>query len=228
MTTTIKKLVILQAVLVLGLGAYTVLPKHHGPQPVGISMDLPVDIGPWHGEDAVVTDKEKSVLGRGTEFARKIYQLPNGAGVFVSIVLSGHDVDTSLHSPHRCLPAQGWTVAKQSVEDVPMENGKPIPVTRLLTIGKRNDPATKREITVHALYYFWFVGCKDVVATAGSRSVLDWRDRIFRGYDQRWAYVTLVVPVRDDSDQVQEGADAAAKKFIAELFPKIWKPDSGS
>ena len=33
-----------------------------------------------------------------------------GDQVLVSIVLSGHDLDNSIHRPERCLPAQGWTI----------------------------------------------------------------------------------------------------------------------
>ncbi len=55
-------------------------------------------------------------------------------------------------------------------------------------------------------------------------AIIDWRDRIFHGYNQRWAYITVAASLRNDSEETKAAADAAIKNFIAELFPKIWKP----
>ena len=220
MTTITKRLLILQSVLLVGLGSFAVLPRYHGAQPVGIELSLPERVGDWSGQDAEVTEKERQVLGRDTQFARKFYVLPNGGGIFVSIVLSGQDVNTSLHNPQRCLPAQGWTPIAVSTETIPCNNGTSIQATRLLNKSTLESPHQG----AYSIYYYWFVGCKDVVATPGQRSMIDWRDRIFQGYDQRWAYVTVAASIRDDSPKFQAAADAAVKSFIAELFPKIWKP----
>jgi EpsI family protein len=220
MTTITKRLLILQGVLVVGLGSLFMIPKFHGSQPVGIALSLPAEVGEWHGEDREVTEKEKQVLGVGTEFARKLYTLPSGAGLFVSIVLSGQDVNTSLHRPERCLPAQGWTPIGNTTETIPLDNGKSIQATRLV-----NQSTT--EVNNHqfySVYYYWFVGCNQVVASPGERSMIDWRDRLFHGYNQRWAYITIAANLRNDSEETKAAADAAIKSFVAELFPKIWKP----
>ncbi|HWB60927.1 MAG TPA: EpsI family protein [Chthoniobacteraceae bacterium] len=216
-----KRLLILWVVLLAGLGSFMVIPRRHGSQPVGIALSLPEDVGSWHGRDAPVSDKEKAVLGIGTEFARKYYTLPNGGGIFVSIVLSGHDVETSLHRPDRCLPAQGWAIMEQKRETLPLNNNTSIPVTRLL--NQCTNEASSQH-TPYSVYYYWFVGCNDVVASPFQRSMIDWRDRLFKGYDQRWAYITVAADVRDNSEQTQAAADAAIQSFVADLFPKIWKP----
>ena len=219
MTTITNRLLALQGVLFLGLGSFFVLPRYHGQQPVGIALALPDTVGEWHGEDKAVTEKERQVLGRDTEFARKLYTTPSGAGLFVSIVLSGQDVNTSLHRPDRCLPAQGWTPVGQSTETIPLDNGKSIRAIRL-----HNRTTDETRGAGYSVYYYWFVGCDTVVASPLERSLIDWRDRLLHGYNQRWAYITVAANIRNDSDQTQAAADAAIKSFVGELFPKIWKP----
>ena len=218
MTTITKRLLVLQGVLLLGLGSYFILPRYHGKQPVGIALFLPDDVGSWHGKDLEVTQKEIDVLGKGTEFARKLYTTPSGAGLLVTIVLSGQDVNTSIHDPNRCLPAQGWTIIEKKTDTISCDNGTSIKTTRLV------NQSTSDRSSPYSIDYFWFVGYKQVVASPLERNIIDWRDRLFRGYDQRWAYITVFANIRNNSDQTQAAADAAIKSFVAELFPKIWKP----
>jgi EpsI family protein len=219
MTTITKRLLALQGVLLLGMGSFIVLPRYHGKQPVGIALALPAEVGQWHGEDKDVTEQERQVLGRDTEFARKLYT-QQSAGLFVSIVLSGQDVNTSLHRPQRCLPAQGWTPIADTTETIPCNNGTSIQATRLLN----ESTSTAANHARYSVYYYWFVGCTQVVASPEQRSMIDWRDRLIHGYNQRWAYITVAANLRDNSPETQAGADAAIKSFVAELFPKIWKP----
>lgn len=220
MNTITKRLLVLQGVLLAGLGSFMVLPRYHGAQPVGIALSLPEAVGAWSGEDAPVTDQEKLVLGHDTEFARKLYKTPRGAMLFVSIVLSGQDVNTSLHRPQRCLPAQGWTPIDNTTVVIPCDNGTSIEATRLLNQGI-SAAAGK---PTYSVYYYWFVGCNRVVATPEQRAVIDWRDRIFHGYNQRWAYITIAAKIQNNNPETQAAADADVKNFVAELFPKIWKP----
>jgi EpsI family protein len=220
MTTITKRLLILQGALLLGMGSFLLLPKYHGSQPVGIALSLPADVGVWHGEDKEVTEKEKQVLGVGTEFARKLYTTSSGAGLYVSIVLSGQDVNTSLHRPERCLPAQGWTPIANTTETIALDNGKSIQATRL--VNQSTTDVNNHQL--YSVYYYWFVGCTQVVASPRERSMIDWRDRLFHGYNQRWAYITIAANLRNDSEETKAAADDAIKGFVAELFPKIWKP----
>jgi len=219
----IKRLFILQAVLLLGMGSVFLLPKFTGTQPMGVVLALPADLDGWHGEDGAVTDKEKSVLGPDTEFARKIYTNAMHNRIYVSIVLAGQDVNTSLHQPERCLPAQGFTIVNKNIETVPL-NMKSMPslqATRLQNV-ETNAPANGHA----SLYYYWFVGYNDVTASPFSRSLIDWRDRLFKGYNQRWAYVTVATGMRANSPESEAFADKTIKDFVADLFPKIWKPNA--
>src|SRR5258707_4179510 len=72
---TTRRLAILFAVLVAGLGSVFVLPQQIGFQPVGIVLELPTVVdGGWYGKDLAISDKERVVLGEGTEFSRKLYR----------------------------------------------------------------------------------------------------------------------------------------------------------
>jgi len=224
-----KRLLILLAVIVCGMGVVFILPKFNGAQPMGVTLALPEEVGGWYGTDKEVTDREKQVLGHDTEFARKTYRDAKGNQVLVTIVLAGQDVTTSLHQPERCLPAQGWRRLDSRLERVPLDgsNLSSLTATRLhnvMTVPLSNGGTGQ----IFCLYYYWFVGRSDLCATPFGRSVVDWRDRIFKGFNQRWAYITVVTGVNGNNPAATEASDAVLKKFVAELFPKIWKPGSVS
>ena len=99
-------------------------------QPVGIKLELPQFVGKWFGVDQKISDRELEMLAGDTEFARKVYTDAAGNVIFVSIVLSGTDLDNSIHRPERCLPAQGWTIADPEAVAVPLASGRKLSVTR--------------------------------------------------------------------------------------------------
>src|ERR1700730_4782988 len=106
-----KRLAILQASLLLGLGSVFFIPKDIHMQPSAIALSLPQTVGNWQGVDEPVGQSERDILGPDTQFARKLYTNAVGDEINVSIVMSGPDMNTSIHRPERCLPAQGWTIA---------------------------------------------------------------------------------------------------------------------
>src|SRR5207237_8170875 len=120
---TIKRLALLESVLLLGLGCVFLLPGKIEIQPAAISMALPTFVGEWYGADQPIQQGEKDSLGPDTQFVRKLYTNARGDQIFVSIVFSGPDMSTSIHRPERCLPAQGWTVVDTTMRQVPVEGG---------------------------------------------------------------------------------------------------------
>src|SRR4051812_42757444 len=108
---TTKRLLLLQVVLVVGLSAVFILPRVANSSPQGIELTLPAYVGGWYGVDQAITEKELEVLAKDTQFARKLYSNGLGDQIFASIILSGQDLDNSVHRPERCLPAQGWSIA---------------------------------------------------------------------------------------------------------------------
>src|SRR3954469_23336206 len=115
---TLVRLFSLQVVLLGGLSSVFLLPKEIKIVPAAISLTLPEFVGSWQGVDQEVSPAEKEILGPDTQFSRKIYRRGTDE-IYVSIVLSGPDMNTSIHRPERCLPAQGWTITSSEKVKVP-------------------------------------------------------------------------------------------------------------
>ena len=224
---TTKRLTILLLIVTLGFSAVFLLPKSAA-QPFGIKLELPATLGTWWGTEGSILQKERDTLGKGTEFARKNYKnhFESAAPeILVSIVLSGHDMSNSIHRPERCLDAQGWTrLASDEVQiDVP-KMGR-FPVTRLQNrTTRRNDDGSTR--TINAYSYYWFVGERDITGSHWGRWFIDNRDRLLRGVNQRWAFITVTGIIPSQSDPSRESAarkstDDAVRGFIKELAPVI-------
>ena len=93
-------------------------------------MALPDVVGAWIGEDAAITEREREILAKDTQFARKTYTGPAGDEIFVSIVMSGDDMTSSIHRPERCLVAQGWSVQDSEKRVVPIVEGRTLEMTQ--------------------------------------------------------------------------------------------------
>ena len=191
----VRRMLTVGVILAVGLSAIVFLPRSPQASPAGIVMTLPIWVGNWIGEDTPVTQRELDVLAKDTRFARKVYTGPQGDKMFVSIVLSGDDMSSSIHRPERCLPAQGWSLFGSSRREVKASGLAPLGVTRLS--NAREVTADGQRLTVHNLTYYWFVGYDTTTPSHLSRTMIDMRDRILRGVDQRWAYVTVAANVTE-------------------------------
>lgn len=170
----------------------------------------------WHGAPMPVSPEEHRMLAEDTEFAKKRYfladvdtkqpvisdpklgQFGELLAVQASIVLSGHDLNDSIHRPERCLPAQGFKELRLEPLIVKTERGN-VPITRIRCYTEIKDPATDnfvldangRPIRLQHVFYYWFVGSHSVTADHYKRTLTDMQDRLLGGFDQRWAYVLL-------------------------------------
>jgi EpsI family protein len=212
-----------------GLGVAAVLPKSSYVQPCGVSLSLPPSINDWYGEEQVITPRELQVLAGDTEFARKVYSNPFGDKIFVSIVLSGQDLNNSIHRPERCLPAQGWTIADTRSVTIPMPslNTHTLEVTRLHNTRKVTDDSG-RLFSLYNLNYYWFIGAQELSASHFTREYVDMRDRIMKGSNQRWAYVTVAATITENLQKFgrsEAKTDELIQTFIESLFPLIYKPN---
>lgn len=222
-----KRLLVVQLVLLVGFVAIFLLPRQTKSSPAGIAMTLPNFVDGWIAEDAEVTAREREVLAKDTEFARKIYTSPAGDRIFVSIVMSGDDMTNSIHRPERCLPAQGWSLQATEKRTIPVSGGNSLDLTRLRNVRAIEQPNGSRPL-LHNLNYYWFIGYKDMTPSHLERTGLDLRDRILHGYSQRWAYVTVAANITKGwmrPERTAEEATAIVEKFIAELAPKLQRPD---
>jgi EpsI family protein len=223
---------ILQALLACGLGGVFLIPHVAEDQPCRVKMELPKMLGDWVGTPAAVSEKEHAQLAKDTEFERKMYNDGLGDEIYVSIVLSGHELDSSIHRPERCLSAQGWTTEDASGLKVPVAEapGGWLPVTRLRNWKEFTDSngAVKREYYVD---YYWFIGYSDITASHWEREYIDMRDRVLHGYNQRWAFVTVAAtvteglepPGREALAKNTEQTDEMLQNMIALVYPAIMK-----
>lgn len=234
---TTSRLVILLAVLLAGLSTVFLLPAQHAfDQPTGIDLQLPMMVGgAWYGKDLQVSDKEKLVLGSETEFSRKSYTNGRGDEIHASVVLGGRDMNTSIHRPEWCLPAQGWTIADSGTRTIPLGDRGKLVATRLSNMRFVPDRETGKPITdqegrplvVRNLDYYWFVGSTDVTASHVMRNVIDWQDRLLKGFNQRWGFVTVAATITDNlqrNGMNEAETDAMIQEFIKKLVPLTHKP----
>jgi EpsI family protein len=224
-----NRLLFLLIVLIFGLGAVFLLPSSAQTEPVGIKLELPQYVGKWYGTDQQITERERQVLASDTEFARKVYTDGAGNEVYASIVLSGHDLDNSIHRPERCLPAQGWTIVDSRRRNITLPNGGKLEVTRLRNVQQLRLRDGK-QIPIHSLDYYWFIGYRHLTASHIERTFLDIRDRILKGYNQRWAYVTVASTITNGLVQfgaTEEQTDRMIQDFIVGLLPSIIDSEPG-
>jgi EpsI family protein len=219
----VKRLVVLQSVLGLGLGSVFLIPKDVRITPAAIGTRLPEFVGDWHGVDQEVTQGERDILGPDTQFARKVYARGTDE-IVVSIVLSGPDMNTSIHRPERCLPAQGWTIADSRTVTVPL-SAAVLKATRLQNIRNVPEPSGQ-PFRVRNLSYYWFVGHSTVTASHYTRAGIDIRDRVLKGRNQQWAYVTVTSTITKDFKvfgRDEKQTDELIQGFLKDLVPEIQK-----
>jgi len=219
-----KRLAILQSCLLLGLGSVFLIPKDIKMQPSAIGLALPASVGGWDGVDEPIGQTEREILGPDTQFARKVYTNAVGDQVYASIVVSGPDMNTSIHRPERCLPAQGWTVADSKT--VTLSTGSSaLKATRLHNIRNTRTDAG-RQLTINSINYYWFAGHSDVTPSHLRRSWIDIRDRVLKGENQQWAYVTVMAPITKDYKifgRTEKETDELLRGFIRDFVPQIQK-----
>ena len=221
----IRRLVILESVLLFGLGSVFLLPKKIETQPAAIDLSLPTFVSEWYGADQPILQGEKESLGPDTQFARKLYTNAQGDQIFVSIVLSGPDMGTSIHRPERCLPSQGWTIADSRTVEVPIRN-ELLKATRLHNVRSFRN-GNEPPINVYSLDYYWFVGHNTRTPSHYQRTWIDIRDRVLKGENQQWAYVAVVGVItkgHQSFGRSEQETDDLIRKFIRDLMPQLQKP----
>ena len=233
---TTRRLVILLAVLLGGLNMIFLLPAQSNfQQPVGIELALPQRLdGNWYGRDEKVSGGERDNLGAETEFARKSYRNARGDTIQASIVLAGSDMNTSIHRPERCLPAQGWTIANSGKVTLQIPGRGQLVTTRLSNMrfvpdAKTGKPMLRPDgtpITVRNLDYYWFVGYDVITESHLIRNLIDISDRLRHGYNQRWAFMAVAANITDNLREDglnEEETDVILRDFIQKLVPVTHK-----
>jgi len=219
----IKRLAGLELVLLGGLSSVFLIPKDLKMQPAAVDASLPEFVGNWQGADQSVSQPERDSLGPDTQFVRKLYTRGTDQ-IYVSIVLSGPDMNTSIHRPERCLPAQGWTIADSRTVTIPLGR-ETLKATRLRNIRDVPQPSGQ-PLRIGGLDYYWFVGHSDVTPSHYERTWIDIRDRVLKGRNQQWAYVTVTSTITKNLrvfGRDEKQTDDLVREFIRDLVPELHK-----
>lgn len=194
---------ILPMITGLGLSLIYMLPHADEPLPSAVRMQLPYDLTLWQLKHIPPTKDEVGALGPGTEFSKancfrarpgeytlEGYAVPDR--IDLSIVLSGSDMNTSIHRPERCLPAQGHLIRDSKPVEVILDQQKTITARRLRTTQFVKDPQNGEvKNQIDCLTYYFFIGYDSITHDHYQRTLIDIKERLLRGREQRWAYVSV-------------------------------------
>lgn len=191
--------------LILGssLSLTYLLPENGQAAHSAMMMQLPPTLDDWQFKIIPPSKEEIHTLQKDTQFSKAVCLKPRAGErnanhewipdrLDVSIVLSGHDLNNSIHRPERCMPAQGHTIISSHDVTFSLYNGKTLPAKCLestQTLVDQNDKTKK--IQLHCLTYYFFVGHQRITADHFQRTWFDISDRLISGIDQRWAYVSI-------------------------------------
>lgn len=224
---------LLPLVLLLSLGLVYVLPKAGKIAESAVKMDLPGYLGGWSFEPLAPTKDEIGTLSKDTRFSKAIcskvrsgQQSLSGDLLFdrldLSVVLSGHDLNNSIHRPERCMPAQGHAIQSSENVTLKMEDGRELNAKRLHSVQTLKDKETGKAIaSFNCLTYYFFVGHDKITNDHLQRTLMDMKDRLVYGRDQRWAYVSTSMwygKLPWLPEEVTEAeADRKMRKFLSEF-----------
>lgn len=233
-----KRLYILSGILAAGYSLIWLLPKSGEMKLSRLERHLPMEFEMMRGTPTTVTGAELDILANDTEFERAQYRnldSPSRPPVEVSVVFSGKDLNNSIHRPERCLRSQGWNFTKERKVMVPgaMPDGSDMPLREIVC----EKPVQTQEgavVTIKRVQYYTFFGHTAVTEDHYGRTWQDMKDRLFKGYDQQWAYATFSIPVysqkhvdagfvRPNQVFTVEQSEAILAEFIQKLAPLVVK-----
>lgn len=223
--------------LILGstMSAIYFLPKVGAVAQSAVKMDLPDISDNWSFDKQVPSEKELSVLSPDTQFSKAIclkarpgevnedgYLIPDRLDL--SIVLSGSDINNSIHRPERCMPAQGHSITSSSNQLLQLSNGRKVPVKRLVSTQSLQVAGNKEReeyVKYNCITYYFFVGHDRVSNDHLGRTLIDIKDRLLRGMDQRWAYTSVSMWYGKvpwiEKEVTEAEADAKLRKFLTDF-----------
>jgi len=192
----------------------------------GVNMVLPERMLGMRGEDQEVSEGERVILPKDTEFAKRSYADSFGNVINCQIVLSGSD-SRSIHRPEVCLPGQGWSQRSSERIQIELESGEVLQVT-LLDLVRQVEVAPNELRPLPMLFAYWFVG-KDYTTPDNIDRILRTNmDLLFYNKMHRWAYLIVSAPVLrgfttggKDREQTLEDIKSA----IREMVPVIHKSE---
>ena len=234
--TIIRRIYSLTLILAIGFSVIWMLPKSESMKLSCLSRHLPMQFDTMIGKRVEVTGKELQILAKDTEFERTQFAntaLPYHPAVEVSVVFSGKDLNNSIHRPERCLRSQGWNFVKERtvVLSGVFPDGSDLPVREIVCKKPviREDGPSFEAMRVQ---YYTFFGHTGITESHYGRTFQDMKDRLFKGFDQQWAYATFSIPVTKiyaDQGLMKDGpgvfnleqSEEILENFIRKLGPLV-------
>lgn len=220
----ICKLLITQAVLGIGLSGIYLLPETVSMRQSAIVMSLPSDQPGWKFEPSEPSKQVLDALADDTGHEQGFYYrtTPGRIGkldlIRAYIVLSGEDMNNSIHRPERCLYAQGFEILDSQTIDIEVSEGVTIPAQKLT--------AEHRSSGIKQVSYYWFTGAEVITSSHYQRTLTDIWDRLITGTNQQWAFVTISASLNGEpplTHHDEQYTNKMLSQFISEIFRKIHK-----
>lgn len=228
---------ILPAFIVGTLSSVYFLPRAGEVAQSAVVMELPQTSGEWHFKKIPASTAEIETLAKDTEFSKAVC-LSVRPGEFdeqgniipdridLSVVLSGTDINNSIHRPERCMPAQGHQIMESKEQVLNLSNGREISVRRLKSVQRIpiNEERTEH-LELKCVTYYFFVGHDSITNDHLGRTFVDMKDRLLKGMDQRWAYVSTSMwfgdlPWMEGIRISEEEADLKLSEFVSDFAEK--------
>lgn len=193
---------LLPAFLLASLGAIHLLPTAGRTADSAVNMEISDDQAGWQLQKLPPSPEEVGTLEKDTRFAKAVCLKPRPGEITLAgelipdridlaVVLSGHDLNNSIHRPERCMPAQGHNILSAKDVTIKLDNDRSFTVRRLKSTQQiRRAGQTSEVPEFQCITYYFFVGSHQITHDHLERTFIDMKDRLFRGMDQRWAYVS--------------------------------------
>lgn len=240
-----KKTTLLPLVLGAVMSSVFLMPKAGKIAESAIRMNLPEKLGEWEFEVTQASTKEVATLDKETEFSKAICHAPipysyqtdgtrNQKRIELSVVLSGTDINNSIHRPERCMPSQGHQIYDAKSDFLNTTRGRTFPIRDLTSLQVVPlDPKGEKTARFNCVTVYFFVGQHQITENHLRRTFIDMRDRLLRGQDQRWAYVSASMwfsETGDGSLPTRAGAEKEIRQFLADLADRNidWQEIAGA
>ena len=193
---------LLPVIVVAGLSSIYFLPSAGEVAQSAVRMNLPEQRNGWIFNGMLASQAEKDTLARDTEFSKAVCLKPRTGEydeqgrtipdrIDLAVVLSGADINNSIHRPERCMPSQGHNILSSTDRRIDLGNGRNFEVKRLRSMQRIPTNEERTEfLELECVTYYFFVGHDRITNDHYGRTFVDMKDRLIKGMDQRWAYVS--------------------------------------
>jgi hypothetical protein len=113
------------------------------------------------------------------------------------------------------MPAQGHNIIHSADRKIDIGNGRSVEVKRLRSVQRvpANEEGTEF-LEYDCLTYYFFVGHDRITNDHYSRTFRDMKDRLLKGMDQRWAYVSTSMWFGNKVGISEADADSKLTDFV--------------